>query len=221
MSATTVDSEITRAIGEIERIIDAIRLGDRDQRVAIAFDADHPIGALAEAVNDMAGALRSTLDARHAHERELEERLAQIERQRAAITELSSPVIEVWHGVLTLPVIGPVDAERATAMTATLLEAVARVRADFVILDVTGMHGTSADVMDHLVRLVRCVALLGSRCAISGMRADVARGLVESGHDTNELKSFPTLRAALSSHVHVHREKKRLAEATPRLEPSR
>lgn len=201
MNADASESHIPRAIETIERAIDAIRRGAVDQTVVVPFDADHPIGALAEAVNDMASALRQTLAQRHAHETELETRLSMIERQRAAIAELSSPVIEVWQGVLTLPVIGPVDSERATAMTATLLDAVARVRADFVIVDVTGMHGASAEVTDHLIRLVRCVALLGSRCAISGMRPDVARGLVELGSDTSELRSFPTFRAALAWHV--------------------
>jgi rsbT co-antagonist protein RsbR len=201
VSRDASEPSITEAIATLERAIDAIRRGAVEQTVVVPFDGDHPVGALAEAVNDMASALRQTLAQRHAHEKELETRLSMIEQQRAAIAELSSPVIEVWQGVLTLPVIGPVDPERATAMTATLLDAVSRVRADFVIVDVTGMHGVGPDVTDHLIRLVRCVALLGSRCAISGMRPDVARGLVELGSDTAELKSFPTFRAALASHV--------------------
>lgn len=216
---SAADSEVVTAIGTIERAIDAIRRGAVEQEVEVPFDADHPIGALAEAVNDMAAALRQTLAVRHANEQELEHRLSMIERQRAAIAELSSPVIEVWQGVLTLPVIGPVDPERATAMTSTLLDAVARVRADFVIVDVTGMHGVGAEVTDHLIRLVRCVGLLGSRCAISGMRADVARGLVELGTDTAELKSFPTFRAALASFVTAGAPKRQVPPKSTRMEP--
>jgi rsbT co-antagonist protein RsbR len=218
VSPGTSEASIPLAIETLERAIDAIRQGAVEQTVVVPFDSDHPIGALAEAVNDMAGALRKTLAARHANETELEVRLSMIESQRAAIAELSSPVIEVWQGVLTLPVIGPVDPERATAMTASLLEAVARVRADFVIVDVTGMHGVGPEVTDHLIRLVRCVGLLGSRCAISGMRPDVARGLVELGSDTSELKSFPTLRAALASHV-VEKPKARPIAPKPKTEP--
>lgn len=198
---TSGGSEIAAAIKMLEAAIDAVKRGDLDGSVSVPFDGDHPLGALAEAINDMANALATTRATRHAHEIELETRLGVIGRQRAAIAELSSPVIEVWHGVLTLPIIGPVDAERATAMTANLLEAVMRVHAAFVIVDVTGMHGVGADVSDHLVRLVRCVRLLGSEAVLSGMRPDVARGIVEVGGDTTELRSFPTLRAALASYV--------------------
>ena len=35
-----------------------------------------------------------------------------IEQQRATISELQTPVIEVWDGILALPIVGSVDTAR-------------------------------------------------------------------------------------------------------------
>src|SRR4026207_543 len=48
--------------------------------------------------------------------RNLEAKLETIERQQAAIRELSTPIIEVWTGVLCLPVVGIVDRPRSAAV---------------------------------------------------------------------------------------------------------
>ena len=45
-----------------------------------------------------------------------------ISQQRAAISELQTPVIEVWDGILALPIIGSVDTARAQEMNEALLE---------------------------------------------------------------------------------------------------
>jgi rsbT co-antagonist protein RsbR len=192
---------IAAALEVLEAAVGDVGRGQLDTEVHVDLPEDHPVGALALALTEMIDALRTSRSARRNQEHELETQVRTIEAQRAAIAELSSPVIEIWDGVLTLPIVGAVDTERATVVTSNLLDAVGRSRTRLVIIDVTGMHGVGADVCDHLVRMARCVRLLGSECAISGMRADVARTLVGLGADISELHSFPTLRAALTNHV--------------------
>src|SRR5918993_1975698 len=53
-------------------------------------------------------------------------RALQHREQRARISELSSPVVEVWDRILLLPVVGTLDDQRAGQMSAALLEAVRR-----------------------------------------------------------------------------------------------
>jgi rsbT co-antagonist protein RsbR len=185
----------------LEKRIDDVRKGRIDLEVKLDYSVDHPVGALAQAIKDMLEELRAARDAREVQEHELEVRIRTIREQQAAIMELSTPVIEVWKGVLTLPIVGTVDAERATSMTAGLLEAVVRVSAELAIIDVTGMSGVGADVCDHILRMARCVRLLGAECNISGMRPEVARTIVETGSEIGELRSYPTLHAALKYHV--------------------
>jgi rsbT co-antagonist protein RsbR len=66
------------------------------------------------------------------------ERLELIQRLRSAVDELSTPVLEVWDEVLTLPVVGVVDTERSAQMTERLLTEVVQSRCRFVIIDLTG-----------------------------------------------------------------------------------
>ncbi len=201
LDATNGSRQLQVAIERLESRIHAIRRGGFDTTVSVDFPDDHPLGALATAINEMTEALRASRQARAAQEHELEIRIRTIDAQRAAIAELSSPVIEVWHGVLTLPIVGRLDTERASTMTSGLLETVVRAGAALVIIDVTGMNSADAEACDHLVRMARCVKLLGSECAISGMGPRVARTFVEVGSDLAELQSYPTLRAALTARV--------------------
>jgi rsbT co-antagonist protein RsbR len=40
-----------------------------------------------------------------------------IAQQRATISELQTPVIQVWEGILALPIVGTIDTARAQDMT--------------------------------------------------------------------------------------------------------
>lgn len=130
---------------------------------------------------------------------ELARELRERERAQAAtIARLSTPVIEVWEGILTLPIIGAIDDERAGRMTEELLTAIVRTRAAFTIVDLTGMDGVDATNAEHLLRMVRSTGLLGSRCLVSGISPSAAQAMIGLGLALTDLTTFGTLRDALS-----------------------
>jgi anti-anti-sigma factor len=146
----------------------------------------------------------------------LNERLAIIEQQQEAIRALSTPIIEVWRGVLTMPVLGVLDEERAQQMMEVLLEAVARTRCRHAIIDLTGVSAVDAATADHVLRLIDAVALLGAQGIVVGIRPEVARTVVSLGLDLSNIKTLSNLREALlfamqSSGVSVKRRRKRRA----------
>ncbi|MCD6057967.1 MAG: RsbR, positive regulator of sigma-B [Thermomicrobiales bacterium] len=49
-----------------------------------------------------------------------------IAQQRATISELQTPVIQVWEGILALPIVGTVDTARAQDMTEALQSSIRR-----------------------------------------------------------------------------------------------
>lgn len=118
-------------------------------------------------------------------------------KQQETIRALSTPVIDVWEGVLTLPLIGAVDSKRAVEMTEQLLSRVVQSRARAVILDLTGVDVVDADTADHLVRLVRAAELLGARCIVSGVSPEIARAVVGMGIDLGAIRTLRTLEEAL------------------------
>jgi CheY-like chemotaxis protein/anti-anti-sigma regulatory factor len=109
--------------------------------------------------------------------------------QRARITELSSPVVEIWDGILLLPLVGTLDDQRATQMSSALLEAVRRKCAEVVLIDITGCTVVDTYTAAHLINTVRSVRLLGATAVITGVGASIAADLVKLGVDLQEIRT--------------------------------
>ncbi|XYH93217.1 PAS domain-containing protein [Sorangium sp. So ce1128] len=134
---------------------------------------------------------------RQMQELALREQRHLIERQQQTIHALVTPIIEIWDGVLTMPIIGVVDSVRAAEMMAALLDAISARGARFTIVDLTGVDIVDTATADHLLKLVRAAGLLGTACALSGVSPAVSGTLVSLGVDLGALRTFSTLRAAL------------------------
>ncbi|MFN8559182.1 MAG: hypothetical protein U0531_18200 [Dehalococcoidia bacterium] len=64
---------------------------------------------------------------------------AVIEAQQRTISDLQTPVIQVWSGILALPIAGSVDTARAQEMNERLLDKIIETGSEIVILDITGV----------------------------------------------------------------------------------
>jgi rsbT co-antagonist protein RsbR len=130
-------------------------------------------------------------------EQELRAKLMIIRRQEEAIRAMSTPILRIWEGVLTMPLIGLMDSMRAAQMMETLLDAISKTHVRFTILDLTGVDVIDTSAANHILRLVRGAALMGTRCIISGITPSMANTIVGLGLDLSELLTFNTLEAAL------------------------
>jgi anti-anti-sigma regulatory factor len=145
-----------------------------------------------EAAQRRISAQRDTIESLEAARRE-------IEAQKSTIQALSTPVIEVWDGIVTLPLLGHFNAERANAMTAKLLEAVVRTRARYAILDLTGVGLIDATTGDHILQIIGAVALLGTTGVLVGIQPEIAQTLVSLGVDLSRIRVYQNLRQALKA----------------------
>jgi anti-anti-sigma regulatory factor len=141
---------------------------------------------------------------------ELMDKLAKIEEQQQTIRALFTPVIQVWDRILVLPIVGGLDARRATEMLGGLLESVVKTQSTFVILDLTGVDDVDGETAEHLVRMSKAAGLLGTSCLLSGLSPRVASALVSLDVALGEILSFGKLQAALQYAL------RRLAEPTGR-----
>ncbi|MGK3985500.1 PAS domain-containing protein [Sorangium sp. So ce136] len=130
-------------------------------------------------------------------ELELRERLALIERQQQVIRQLSTPILQVWRGVLALPMIGVVDSARTAEVMDSLLQAVVRTQARYALLDLTGVEAVDTKTASYLVELVRAIRLLGAEGIITGIRPSVAQTVVSLGLDLAEVTTLSDLQAGL------------------------
>jgi rsbT co-antagonist protein RsbR len=126
---------------------------------------------------------------------DLQEAIAQ---QRATISELLTPVIEVWDGILALPIVGSVDTARAQDMTESLLERIVATGSEIVLLDITGVPVVDTAVARHLLETVSAARLLGADVFIVGLSSRTAMTLVQLGIDLSHITTRATLAKGLA-----------------------
>lgn len=127
--------------------------------------------------------------------------LAKVEQQAAEqarlielVHDLEIPVIPLMEGVLVLPIVGHLDSGRMSNLTQTLLQRVAADHAHTVLLDLTAISLLDTQTANHLLKLTSGVRLLGARCILSGIRADVAQTLVSLGISWGNIQTVASLR---------------------------
>jgi rsbT co-antagonist protein RsbR len=130
-------------------------------------------------------------------EQELRGMLNIIRQQEEAIRAMATPILRLWDGVLTMPVVGRLDSIRATQMMESLLHEITRTRSRFTILDLTGAEDLDASAANHLLNLMRAAGLLGTRCLVSGISPKMAQTIIGLGLSLTQLATFSTLEEAL------------------------
>ena len=115
------------------------------------------------------------------------------------ILELSTPVIEVWDGIIALPLIGTLDSHRARIATERLLEAIEKTRAPFVIIDITGVPTVDAEVANHILQTVDAARLMGSEAILTGMSPVIARTIAQLGVNMGDI----TVRGRMTDALHM------------------
>jgi rsbT co-antagonist protein RsbR len=108
-------------------------------------------------------------------------REAIIGAQHREILKLAAPLIPIHEGVLLMPLVGMINAERAAHIIESLLEGIMRQRSQAVIIDVTGMHATDESATDHLLHAAQAARLLGAQVILVGISPEVARTFTKAG----------------------------------------
>ena len=108
-----------------------------------------------------------------------------ITRQQQELLELSTPVVELWDGVLALPLIGTLDSARTQIVMESLLERIVASGAEIAIIDITGVPTVDTLVAQHLIKTISAARLMGADCILSGIRPQIAQTIVHLGLELN------------------------------------
>jgi rsbT co-antagonist protein RsbR len=108
-----------------------------------------------------------------------------IGRQQQELLELSTPVVELWDGVLALPLIGTLDSARTQIVMENLLERIVTSGAEIAIIDITGVPTVDTLVAQHLIKTISAARLMGADCILSGIRPQIAQTIVHLGLELN------------------------------------
>jgi rsbT co-antagonist protein RsbR len=125
------------------------------------------------------------------------EQRALIAQQRQTISELQTPVIQVWDRVLALPIVGVLDTSRTQEMNEALLEKIVATGSEIVILDITGVPLIDTAVAKHLLETVAAARLLGAEVLMVGLSTRTALTLVHLGLDLGGITTRTTMAKGL------------------------
>jgi rsbT co-antagonist protein RsbR len=108
-----------------------------------------------------------------------------ITRQQLELLELSTPVVELWEGILALPLIGTLDSARTQIVMESLLQRIVASGAETAIIDITGVPTVDTLVAQHLIKTISAARLMGADCILSGIRPQIAQTIVHLGLELN------------------------------------
>jgi rsbT co-antagonist protein RsbR len=114
-------------------------------------------------------------------------------RQQQEMLELSTPVVQLWEGILALPLIGTLDSARTQVVMENLLQRIVETGASIAIIDITGVPTVDTLVAQHLLKTVAAAQLMGADCIISGIRPQIAQTIVHLGVELNTVITKATL----------------------------
>jgi rsbT co-antagonist protein RsbR len=121
-----------------------------------------------------------------------------IRRQSQDLLELSTPVVNLWDGILALPLIGALDSGRTQVVMEALLEKIVETGSRLAIIDITGVPTVDTEVAQHLMKTVAAARLMGAECIISGIRPQIAQTIVHLGVDLGDITTKASLQSALA-----------------------
>jgi rsbT co-antagonist protein RsbR len=121
-----------------------------------------------------------------------------IGRQQEELLELSTPVVQLWTGILALPLIGTLDSGRTQVVMESLLQRIIDTNASLAIIDITGVPLVDTLVAQHLLKTIAAARLMGADCIISGIRPQIAQTIVHLGVELNAVVTKATLADAFA-----------------------
>ena len=133
---------------------------------------------------------RDLTDRRNAEEK--------IKRQAQEIVEMAAvPVVQVWEGIVLVPLIGTLDSQRTQQLMERLLNKVTETSSPVALVDITGVPAIDTQTAQHLIEAIAAVRLLGSEVVLTGVRPSIAQTLVHLGIDLTNVTTRSSLSAGL------------------------
>lgn len=197
---------IVEPITELAKVTTRMRAGDLSQRLTV--HGQDELSALASSFNQMAGRLAEAQEELRQWGQELERKVAERTQELAeavraqqelldTIQRMATPVVPALEGIIVMPLVGVIDAQRAEQIMDSLLEGVERYQARVAIIDITGVPAVDVQVAEYLLETVNAVRLLGARAILVGIRSEIAQALTGLDLDLSQVVTRSDLRSGM------------------------
>jgi rsbT co-antagonist protein RsbR len=169
--------------------------GWRVRKDGTRFWANVVITALRDANGSLKGFGKITRDM--TERKRVEEMLRQ--QNREVLEMATVPVVQVWEGILLVPLIGTLDSARTQQLMERLLQRLTETSSQVALVDITGVPTIDTQTAQHLIETIKAVRYIGADVVLTGVRPVIAQTLVHLGIDL----SSATTRASLASGLRV------------------
>jgi len=127
-----------------------------------------------------------------------------LKRQSQEIFDMAVvPVVQVWEGIVLVPLIGTLDSQRTQQLMERLLHRVTETGSSVALLDITGVPAIDTQIAQHLLETISAVRLLGADVILTGVRPSIAQTLVQLGIDLSNVTTRSSLVAGLRTALNI------------------
>jgi rsbT co-antagonist protein RsbR len=167
--------------------------GWRVRKDGSKFWANVVITALRDSGGELRGFGKVTRDL--TERRVMEERM---KRQTLEILEMATvPVVQVWEGIIMVPLIGMLDSARTQQLMERLLQRLTETNSPVALIDITGVPAIDTQTAQHLIETIKAVRYIGADVVLTGVRPTIAQTLVHLGIDLSSATTRSSLKAGL------------------------
>ena len=118
--------------------------------------------------------------------------------QSQEILELSTPVIQIWKGIVVAPLIGSLDSQRTQHFMERFLNSIVETQSQVALVDITGVPTIDTQTAQHLIEAITASRLLGTKAILTGVSPSIAQTLVHLGIDLSSIQTHTSLAKGLS-----------------------
>jgi anti-anti-sigma factor len=193
---TKEDIESGKCNRELEAAAREGRFEDEGWRVrkdGTRFWASVVLTALRDAKGNLKGFGKVTRDL--SDKKLIEDRIRQ--QSREVLEMATVPVVQVWEGVLLVPLIGMLDSARTQQLMEKLLQRLTESGSPVALLDITGVPTIDTQTAQHLIETIKAVRYIGAEVVLTGVRPAIAQTLVHLGVDLSNATTRASLAAGL------------------------
>jgi PAS domain S-box-containing protein len=127
-----------------------------------------------------------------------------IKKQAQEILEMATvPVVQVWEGIVLVPLIGTLDSSRTQQLMERLLQRITDSNSSVAVIDITGVPTIDTQTAQHLIETISAVRLLGSEVVLTGVRPVIAQTLVHLSIDLSNVITRSSLAAGLGMALEI------------------
>lgn len=110
------------------------------------------------------------------------------------IKEISSPIIPVLEEIVVIPLLGTYDEDRTGELLEKTLEQLPKYRAEYMVLDLTGLNDNFTQHAASLIeKLGAAASLIGTETIIVGISPQVSMTIQENGVELKQFNCFHSL----------------------------